>query len=57
MEHEDRVKKHAKFHSDIANKLNEHDGRVAASVDKKNLEKTYSKLEGYELVFRKKAKK
>ncbi len=56
MKHEDRVKKHAKFHSEMADKLKEHEG-ITANVDKKNLESTYHKLEGYELVFRKKAKR
>ena len=55
MKHEEVIKRHAAYHSEMTQKLKDHDATsLPERVDKKKLAKVYKLLEEYEFVFRRK---
>lgn len=53
--HTDTVRRHLKLHKKMAERLEKHDPKnLPEGVDTKKLEDAYKRLEGYELVLRKK---
>lgn len=57
MKHDDSIKKRIEHHKKMIELLSKHNSKDLDAPRKKNVEKAYKILEGYEFVLKKKGKK
>ncbi len=57
MKHDDSIKKRIEHHKKMIELLSTHNSKDLGAQRKKNVEKAYKMLEGYEFVLKKKGKK